>query len=83
MRREPELPLSKVLLAILILWIHFLAAHRTLGVGVTIITHGYDGDVNGWITGMANEISQYYGYTMSITFSNRATSTPMWMDGIA
>ena len=77
MRRELDLPLSKVLLAIAILLIHFLGPPRTLGAGVTIITHGYNGDVNGWITGMANQIPRYYhfsgtnftGYTMSITYS--------------
>ena len=77
MPRELESPFSKVLPAVPVLLIYLLAPHRTLGAGVTIITHGYDGDVNGWISGMANQLPQYYrfpgtnftGYTMSITYS--------------
>jgi hypothetical protein len=59
-----------------------LAPSVTCAGGVTVITHGYDGDVTGWIAAMAEELPVYYHarfpsfstnvptYTLSLTYSN-------------
>src|SRR5882672_6369608 len=44
--------------AFVALWCLFASGHL-FATGVTIITHGYDADVNGWISGMAGRIPLY------------------------
>jgi hypothetical protein len=52
---------KKLLFSVLLFLIGF-ASHSTKAAGVTIITHGYDGDVTGWISGMADSIPDYYRF---------------------
>jgi len=73
---------GKKLLFGILLFLSALFPQSTKAVGLTIITHGYDGDVTGWITAMADEIPTYfqYGYpglstnftiyTITLTYSN-------------
>ena len=35
------------------------APHASFGAGVTLITHGLNGNVDGWVTGMADQIPNY------------------------
>ncbi len=49
----------KTFLAVSLTCLCSLAGHAA---GVTVITHGLNGNTSGWVTGMANKISGYYRF---------------------
>jgi hypothetical protein len=51
---------GKKLFCVVLLFLAALIPQHSRAGGVTIITHGYDGDVTGWIAAMADQIPQYY-----------------------
>src|SRR5882724_4171718 len=62
MRNNPVMAARAIALAMLLGLAAVLAPQPCPGAGVTIITHGLNGNVDGWITGMVDQIPNYYRF---------------------
>ena len=82
LRRLRSLPLCTALL-------HFCVLPAGRGAGVTVITHGFNGDAQGWVLGMAGNIPGYYRfpgtnvicYEVSASYSSSFTVTSRKLAG--
>src|SRR5688572_12611683 len=50
---------GRFLFAVAMLWASLFSAPRVQGAGVTLITHGFSGNADGWVLGMAGKIRGY------------------------
>jgi hypothetical protein len=50
------------LFSVLLFLLSALIPCLTKAAGVTVITHGLNGNADGWVTGMANQIPAYHGF---------------------
>lgn len=53
---------GKIFLFAALLCLSLLTPRSAAAAGVTIITHGLNGNANGWVTGMANQIPNYHNF---------------------
>lgn len=75
---DPLHPTSRQFVALAASVCLILSASASLGGGLTMITHGYDGDITGWVNGTARAIPDYYRfpgtnfslYSLSVTDNN-------------
>jgi hypothetical protein len=51
-----------IALLVTLLFLNTFIPRSTKAAGVTVITHGLNGNADGWITGMANKIQTYYRF---------------------
>ena len=50
---------GRILIVVAILWVSLISSPRAHGAGVTLITHGFSGNADGWVLGMAGKIRGY------------------------
>src|SRR5688572_19979559 len=55
--RSPRLSLALLVALLSLSWVS-----RATGAGVTVITHGFNGNAQGWVLGMAGNIPGYYRF---------------------